>query len=635
MKKIYPLLSLALGLLTACESYTDPTLSAPTVVTGAAENIYRMGATLSGSFTDASPQVPAKECGILLSEMQSMPEPKVLQCGTVASGVLFRIELRDLKPGKTYYYQSYAGSGESVVKGEVSSFTTTYSNPPVFEAPEVVKQTPTSCTIATTLIDDGDSEMLMTGYFWKEDDGSGEEPTFVDPSVNAVYTSGTYQASFKNLRPGRTYLIRPYGVNKEGVGLGKTLTVVMEQGGVPSLIQPEASATTRYSAQFTSRVYDTGTSAYKQVGFCWSTTKAYPTIEDKHQIIDLPAEEGGTFSFPFEASEQLTTYYICAFAENDEGIGYSEPFEFTTERFIELNSFSANGQSITVYGQVFRQSGHFQLAYAESESALDNPSDPEVLWSSMQPTMDADGKFTETRSDLKPSTTYYVRAMMGSDNPMYSNTLRIQTNAAGEEGGGEGGEEEEPTATLLPATQSEASQALESIQQLINQVCQAFVADANVQGVANTDGSVTYTLDVALQNMGDNQPLTIKAPKFVGFASTITPDYTSADSETNGQQWLATAETQLSMSYGMKNEGQDVTLEGKSGNRLTGYRITMEFTVKTMEYDNIKGQLVYSNFTKVENVTYEEVEPTPDPEPENPDNTGSDGSIDDAPVEDL
>ena len=49
MKKTYTLLTLALGLLTACESYTDPTLSAPTVVTGAAENIYRMGATLSGS----------------------------------------------------------------------------------------------------------------------------------------------------------------------------------------------------------------------------------------------------------------------------------------------------------------------------------------------------------------------------------------------------------------------------------------------------------------------------------------------------------------------------------------------------------------------------------------------------------
>ena len=102
MKKTYTLLSLALGLLTACESYTDPTLSAPTVVTGAAENIYRMGATLSGSYTDVSSQAPAKECGILLSEMQSMPEPKVLQGSTAVSGAIVRIELRDLKPGKTY-----------------------------------------------------------------------------------------------------------------------------------------------------------------------------------------------------------------------------------------------------------------------------------------------------------------------------------------------------------------------------------------------------------------------------------------------------------------------------------------------------------------------------------------------------
>lgn len=629
MKKTYTLLSLALGLLTACESYTDPTLSAPTVVTGAAENIYRMGATLSGSYTDVSSQAPAKECGILLSEMQSMPEPKVLQGSSAVSGAIFRIELRDLKPGKTYYYQSYANSGESIIKGEVSSFTTTYSNPPVFEAPEVVKQTPTSCVIATTLIDDGDSEMLMTGYFWKEAGDDDAEPTFVDPSVNADFDGRAYQATFKNLRPGRTYLIRPYGINKEGVGLGKTLTIEMEQGGVPALIQPEASDLTRYSAQFSSRVYDTGTSAYKKVGFCWSKTNPYPTIDDEHQIIDLPAEEGGTFSFPFESNEQLTTYYICAFAENDEGIGYSEPYEFTTGRFIELSSYTANEEKVTVYGQVYRQVGLFQLIYAESEAALDNPSSPDVIKSNTQPTMDANGIFSETRSDLKPSTTYYVRALMGTDNPMQSNTLTIKTGAKSEE-------EPEPEATVTPSTESEATQAAASIQQLINQAYQAFVADANVQGVASADGTLTYSLDVTLQNMTDGQALTIQAPKFVGFASTITPDYTTADSETNGQQWLDIAESQLGMSYGMKNEGKEVSLEGKTGYILTGYRITMEFTVKNMEYDNIKGQLIYPNYTKVENTTYEGApeEPEPEPEPEEPIEEG-DASIDDTPVEDL
>ena len=156
-----------------------------------------------------------------------------------------------------------------------------------------------------------------------------------------------------------------------------------------------------------------------------------------------------------------------------------------------------------------------------------------------------------------------------------------------------------------------------------------------MQGVANADGTLTYSLDVTLQNMTVGQDLTIKVPEFTGFASTITPDYTTAESKTNGQQWLAFAESQLGVSYGMKNEGKEVTLPGVLGSILTGYRITMKFTVMTMEYDSIKGQLIYPNYTMVENAKYEsEPDPTPDPEPENPDNTGSDGSIDDATNED-
>ena len=430
MKKIFSLLTLALGLLTACESYTDPTLSAPTVTTGAAENIYRMGATLSGSYIDGSAQAPALECGILVSEMQSMPEPTDYKAPSSVSGAIYTIELSGLTPGKTYYYQSYAGSGASVVKGEVRSFTTTYSNPPIFAAPEVAEQKPTSCVITASLVDDGASEMLMTGFFWKEDTGDGIEPTFVDPSVSAVNTNGLYQATFKNLRPGHTYLMRPYGVNGVGIGLGKTVTVVMDKGGAPALTAPVAKATTRFSVTLSSRVFDTGTSDYTQVGFCWSKSNAYPSIEDDHRILDLPDKTGdGNFEFQFDADEHLTTYYICAFARNEEGVGYSEPFEFTTGSFIELKSYTASGSSVTVYGQVYRNKGFFQLYYAESESALDNPTGSGVIPGNGQPSMDADGLFSETRKDLKPSTTYYVRAVMGSD---MSNILTIKTGEKGE-----------------------------------------------------------------------------------------------------------------------------------------------------------------------------------------------------------
>lgn len=628
MKKIFSLLTLALGLLTACESYTDPTLSAPTVTTGAAENIYRMGATLSGSYIDGSAQAPALECGILVSEMQSMPEPQDYKAPSSVSGATYTIELSGLTPGKTYYYQSYAGSGASVVKGEVRSFTTTFSNPPIFAAPEVAEQKPTSCVITASLVDDGASEMLMTGFFWKEDTGDGVEPTFVDPSVSAVNTNGLYQATFKNLRPGHTYLMRPYGVNGVGIGLGKTVSVVMERGGVPSLIDPVEKAKTRFSVTLSSRVFDTGTSDYTQVGFCWSKSNPYPTINDDHQLLDLPDKTGdGTFEFQFEADEQLTTYYICAFAKNDEEEpGYSEPYVFTTGSFIELTSYTANGDNLTVYGQVYRNNGFFQLYYAESESALDNPTGPGVIPGNGQPSMDANGRFSETRKDLKPSTTYYVRAVMGSD---MSNTLTIKTGEVVPDEP-DPVEPADPTPAIWMSTIDEVNSIAPTIEQLVKEACQGLVANAEIQSTVG-EGYVLYTITAPLQNMADGESATVKVPNFIGFASNITPEYSSSESSTTGQKWLDKAGEQLKLTYGLKNQAIDYTLNGQPGYRLTACRFTIVFMVQTMEYDKIVGTLVNQGGFASE-PTYVEVEP--EQEPDTP-ITDGDGSIEDTPIEEL
>lgn len=627
MKKIYIPLALALLLQTSCESYTDPTYSAPTVTTGAADEIYRKGATLHGSYTDGSPQAPAVVCGILLSEMQSMPEPTDYPASHPANGVPYSVEVKDLTPGKTYYYQSYAGSGISMVKGEVLSFTTTTSNPPKFDTPEVSEKKATSCVITSKLLDDGDCNVLMSGYLWKESTEEGEEPTFQDSQTSADLSSGLCQATFKNLRPGRRYLIRPFGINEKGVGIGKTIQVTMDAAGAPALADLAVSGETRYSATFTSNVLDPGTSACKEVGFCWSTTNRYPTAEDdRHQTVDLPAN-GDTFQFQLEADEQLTTYYVRAFAKNEEETGYSEPFEFTTGRFIELESYTLNGNVTTVYGRLHHPHiAYFHLLYAESESALDDPSGSGVISSSLQPNLDADRRFSESRIDLKPSTTYYVRAVTNGEHPIVSNTMTIQTSVA---------TPDEPVLTLMPATQSEAVQAEAVIRQIVNDACQSLMPGATVQGIAHEDGSLSYTLDVVLDGMSDGQSLPLLAPHFVGFASTISPSTTRAGSESAGQRWLSKAEEQLGKSYGMKNQGQSETVPGIPGKRLTGYRVTMEFTVKTMEYDQLKGQVIYADFTKVDQPTYKAVESEPEPEVPDTPITEGDGTIDDSPIEDL
>ena len=74
MKKITHLIICSLLLvMAACEKDTEPANFAPKLATGEATNIYRTGATLSGSMEKAE-GVVVKEYGVLYSTLQSMAE---------------------------------------------------------------------------------------------------------------------------------------------------------------------------------------------------------------------------------------------------------------------------------------------------------------------------------------------------------------------------------------------------------------------------------------------------------------------------------------------------------------------------------------------------------------------------------
>ena len=123
MKKLqYLLLCTLLLLMTACEKDTEPSNFAPGLSTGAVSEVYRMGATLSGSVRKSEGTV-VKDFGILYSELQSMVEYTEVKA-TTADPVSFSVSVQGLEPGKDYYYCSYASSGYSIAKGEIKSFRT-------------------------------------------------------------------------------------------------------------------------------------------------------------------------------------------------------------------------------------------------------------------------------------------------------------------------------------------------------------------------------------------------------------------------------------------------------------------------------------------------------------------------------
>ena len=321
---IYTLMScLLLVAMTACEKDTMPAVFAPKVETGIADNIYRKGATLSGSI-QLSEGVKAEKYGILFSNYQSMAEAKEMP---VTSGETnFSVQVQDLEPNKTYYFCSYAYGGYSMVRGEVRSFTTSQSNAPVFQTPVVSNTTVNSFNITSELLDDGGSELMLSGFCYNK---VGEKtPTFIDLVENVELSGNVITATITGLAPNTSYQIRAYGASGNGLAYSDLVTVTTEVAIVPFLSAVEAVDTTFQSITVMASVLEAGSAKVSEWGFCWSTTNQMPTLSDQTYSI-----VGNDPAVPFEMElggiAFNTHYYIRAYAINEYGTGYSEVFTYT------------------------------------------------------------------------------------------------------------------------------------------------------------------------------------------------------------------------------------------------------------------------------------------------------------------
>lgn len=408
MKRIgYILLYSLWVLLAACEKDTLPMNFSPTLTTGEATDIYRMGATLSGSI-QRSGNVIVKDCGILLSELQSMAEYTELKAGDSESASL-SVQVKDLQPGKTYYYCAYAGSGYSIARGEIKKFTTTESNAPVFDELQVTARDEKSLTVSVALLDEGGSELLLSGFCWKETDGSSGNPTTKDHVVNAMPEGETLRAQIKDLKADQEYLICAYGVNAKGVGYGKTVRVSTRLATVPTLSTPVAKDSTDLSITVASRILSKGETEVTEIGFCWSAETQEPTKQHLYQVLteQLEQEEFGMRIGNLKAE---TTYYIRAYAVNGQGTGYGETYQFTTKKGVTLSitRVETTGTVATVYASMIGSENTEACYYQLSQDRNNMEQSVGNLIESIP--RDQNGAFGWKIGGLQPNTTYYVRA---------------------------------------------------------------------------------------------------------------------------------------------------------------------------------------------------------------------------------
>ena len=334
MKKLsYILLCGLMLILSACEKDTESSNFAPVVTTGNADNIYRKGATLTGTIHLTETNT-AESYGILLSELESMVEYIEYPVNSYSTGSFdFIIFPQDLEPNKTYYYCAYASSGYSMSKGQIKNFTTTPSNAPMFGEIILLNIDEKSCSVSADIFDDGGSELLMSGFVWKEE-GTGE-PTIQDNVVN-VQGVNSLSTTITGMEPNKSYLIRAYAVNSTGIGYSETINVKTSAATIPILSEITQVDSTEVSITLKANIKDVGSGGINKIGFCYSSESKDPTTA--HIVVDLSDQLGAKeFITTIEDLKPETTYYFRAFAENDKGIGYSETISYTTQQIMVLS----------------------------------------------------------------------------------------------------------------------------------------------------------------------------------------------------------------------------------------------------------------------------------------------------------
>lgn len=102
-------------------------------------------------------------------------------------------------------------------------------------------------------------------------------------------------------------------------------------------ITTEVREITLRSAQLIGLISVNRGGAIKQMGFCWNTT-GMPTIDDNVMVVPTFSDTSSLDHFDHLLTELTagTTYYVKAFAENNDGVGYGNEISFKTRSLEDI-----------------------------------------------------------------------------------------------------------------------------------------------------------------------------------------------------------------------------------------------------------------------------------------------------------
>ena len=184
----------------------------------------------------------------------------------------------------------------------------------------------TSAVAHGTITSDGGGDITTRGICYNTSPGVSTANLTVADGVSGT---GSYTCTLTGLTRATVYYARAYAINSAGIAYGNEVS--FSTGAVaPTLTTTNISSVSTTSAVSGGDVTDDGGKSVTKRGVCWSSANMTPTIDDNS------TDDGtgsGSFASDITGLEMNTTYYVRAYATNQEGTAYGDALSFTTKGY--------------------------------------------------------------------------------------------------------------------------------------------------------------------------------------------------------------------------------------------------------------------------------------------------------------
>ena len=355
----------------------------------------------------------------------------------------FDATLTNLAPNTTYDYWYVAEYNENqTITTEAKHFTTLDSSgnggaaQPQLPSVRTLEMTYIGSDVAIgggEVIDDGNAEVTARGLCWSLQ----QEPTIEGQHTHDNCGTGRFVSEMTDLTPATTYYVRAYATNAAGTVYGemKSFTTLYM---IPVVHTLEIVEVGEITAIVSGEVTDEAGGPVTERGICWSLQEE-PSIDDEHVTCG-----SGLGEFVGELAGLLpeTTYHVCAYACNANGIGYGKVMSFTTlappVEPLKVVTVEVNDVGVShgvVVGEVVSDGGSPVMERG-------------ICWSTEnQSTVEGNhtangtglGVFEVELNCLKGNTMYFVRAYaINAEGIAYGNQKLLTTSSASPTGAAKG-----------------------------------------------------------------------------------------------------------------------------------------------------------------------------------------------------